>query len=102
MKNIGGLGGHSTIPRGFNNRGEIVGSSNLKNDPPFPHAFLWNGHSVRDLGTLGGEWSTANFITDNGLITGFSETVVGKHALGHPYLWRDGHMIDLGPPKAGF
>jgi probable HAF family extracellular repeat protein len=60
MKNIGGLGGHFTAPRSFNNRGEIVGISNLKNDPAFPHAFLWNGNSVRDLGTLGGECQQPN------------------------------------------
>jgi probable HAF family extracellular repeat protein len=102
MKNIGGLGGHFTGARWLNNRGEIVGVSNLINDPPFPHAFLWDGRSVRDLGTLGGDWSTADFVTDNGLITGYSETVAGTHDLGHPYLWRDNHMIDLGPPAVGF
>lgn len=101
MKNIGDLGGHATFPRSFNNRGEIVGTSNIAGDYDV-HAFLWNEASIRDLGTLGGEDAFADSISENGLITGYSETVVGQFALGHPYLWKDGHMIDLGPPKAGF
>lgn len=95
------IGGHFTGALWLSNRGDIVGVSNLVNDPPFPHAFLWDGTFLRDIGTLGGDWSTADFITENGLITGYSETVAGTHALGHPYLWRNGKMIDLGPPKAG-
>ncbi len=54
--------------------------------------------AIRDLGTLGGDWSEANGVNDGGWIVGESRVAPGRlHATSrHAFLWRDGRMIDLG------
>src|SRR5262249_47931464 len=47
---------------------------------------------VVDLGTLGGDTSSAVAVNDLGHVAGTSVTV---DATLHAFLWRDGHMIDL-------
>jgi probable HAF family extracellular repeat protein len=101
MRNIGNLGGHFTFPRWMNERGEIVGQSNLRDDQ-FQHAFIWTHGSIKDLGTLGGNFAVVNYINDDGVACGFSRIPTGTPILGHPFLWKNGHMRDLGPPPAGF
>ena len=50
---------------------------------------------LHDLGTLGGDSSSANAINDAGLIVGTAKIPDGK---GHAFLYRDGRMHDLGVP----
>jgi probable HAF family extracellular repeat protein len=97
MIDLGTLGGTSSSPLAFNNRGEVVGVSNTVGDT-FSHPFLWTKHSgMRDLGTLGGNTGFVNWINDQ-------SDIVGKTDLAgplspqdhHAVLWRHGVQIDLG------
>ena len=57
------------------------------------------GWVIRDLGTLGGDGSSALDISDHGQVVGFSYTRA-KDAIGnekyHAFLWKNGKMLDLG------
>ena len=48
---------------------------------------------MRDLGTLGGEWSMAFAVNDRGQVVGKSMTKSGDI---HAFLWQSGKMTDLG------
>ena len=82
-------------PKHINAAGAIVGQS--KSPDGKSHAFLYVPATDRlhDLGTLGGDSSSANAINDAGLIVGTAKIPDGK---GHAFLYRDGRMHDLGVP----
>ena len=97
MTDLGTLGGTLGFPTALNNRGEVVGQSNLAGDLTF-HPFVWTKSGrMQDLGTLGGDTGITNWINDGG-------DIVGKADLPgllspqdhHPVLWTHGVMIDLG------
>ena len=100
MIDLGTLGGTSGCAIYLNNRGQVVGYSNIAGDPGCPdncqfHPFLWGrGAGMKDLGTLGGTFGFANWISDAGEIAG-SATNQGNQAL-HAFLWKNGIMTDLG------
>jgi len=94
MTDLGTLGGTFGFPNAMNNRGQVVGQSNLADDVN-AHAFLWDKGVLTDLGTLAGASppsSTASWINDAGEIVGGSYTPTAFHA----FLWRRGVMTDLG------
>jgi probable HAF family extracellular repeat protein len=66
-------GGYDSFAFDVNNVGDIVGSSA---DGTGRHAVLWprEGGGPKDLGTLGGYYSQARAIGDNGVIVGTSST----------------------------
>ena len=77
---------------GINNRGQVVGGSHTKSGSF--HAFLWYRGTMRDLDTLGDQYSTATAVNDGGTVVGY-----GRHtATGalHAFLWYRGTMHDLG------
>jgi probable HAF family extracellular repeat protein len=94
MIDIGSLGGTFGFPNDLNNRGQVVGQSNLAGDQ-FGDPFLWDSEKLTDLFTssIGGNPLTAERINDSG-------EVVGAAAFpGRPfeaYLWRNGVATDLG------
>ena len=64
-------------------------------------AFLWKGGKLRDLGTLGGNDAAAFAINGSGIIYGMSYTDTSANdSTGlprtHPFLWKNGSMLDLG------
>jgi len=93
MTDVGSLGGTCGAVNWMNNRGQVVGFSNVAGDQS-NHAFFWDKeHGLKDLGTLpGGSFSGANWINDAGEIAGASDVSNGGHAV----LWKNGAMIDLG------
>jgi probable HAF family extracellular repeat protein len=96
MLNLGSLGGTLGNPTAFNNRGEVVGISNLAGDLT-SHPFLWTkSQGMQDLGTLGGDNGITNWINDAGDIAGKAD-LAGPPPQNHDaVLWRHGVMIDLG------
>jgi probable HAF family extracellular repeat protein len=69
-------------------------------DVPFEarHAFLWDGTTLQDLGTLGGTFSGGSAINASGQVTGTSETMGGES---HAFLWDGTTMQDLGTLGGG-
>jgi probable HAF family extracellular repeat protein len=88
----------------LNNRGQIVGGMNVVGDQVF-HPFLWDGVSLTDLGTFGGDFGSADWINEAGDVVGWALTA-GNQA-SHAFLWRKGVLTDLGtvdgdPSSAAF
>lgn len=112
MTPLGSLGGTVGYPTDMNDRGAIVGSSNLKGDA-VAHAFIWKKGKLIGLATLGGGTGYPNMINNSGEIVGLANNKVpcvncSFPALGlnfastsqqyHAVLWRNGRTIDLGSP----
>ena len=76
----------------------VAGVAPLPGDRGAPQPSTTRQAGIRDLGTLGGEWSEANGVSDGGWIVGASQVAPGRrHATSrHAFLWRDGRMRDLG------
>lgn len=102
-----GQPGMSSTATGVNDSGIVVGHSDVMNwADPLPHseAFVYDGSTLRFLGTLGGPWSYAMDINNSGFIAGFADT--GENPYGgpgvytsryHAVIWSpSGALLDLG------
>jgi probable HAF family extracellular repeat protein len=82
-----------TVPEALNKHGQIVGRSGpWQDNDPLSRAFLFEGGVMRDLGTLGGPYSSARDINDKGQVTGLASLAPGVH---HAFLWHKGRMRDI-------
>jgi len=94
LGNLGGtgqFGGHHACA--INNRGQVVGHSDLTGDTTF-HTFLWTWETgMKDIGTLPGDFaSTAISINDPGVVVGTSlDSTFNPRA----FVWQNGSMTDL-------
>jgi probable HAF family extracellular repeat protein len=95
MTDLGTLGGTCALPLALNNRGQVVGISNLPGDA-ISHPFLSPGAEgkMQDLGTLGGDFGNPNAISESGEVVGYSNAIVGGPSFA--FLSRKGVMINLG------
>jgi probable HAF family extracellular repeat protein len=93
MIDLGTLGGTCGQAWAINNRGQVVGFSDLVGDSG-AHAFLWDHTGgMQDLGTLGGDTGGADAINDAGDVVG-GDTPIGE--AGGAFLWSHGVMTNLG------
>jgi probable HAF family extracellular repeat protein len=83
MKDLGNLGGAScTLPYDLNNRGQVVGGSDVPGE--FQHPFVWDAATgMTDLGTPDGGYGVASGINEDGDVVGF-----GSNGVLHAMLWR--------------
>ena len=93
MTDLGNLGGTASAGQCANNRGDVIGLSNLSGDATF-HAFLWRKGKMKDLGTLGGNNSEAIWINDSGVIAGSAD--LPTEGIHDAVRWKDGQILDLG------
>jgi probable HAF family extracellular repeat protein len=95
MYDVGSFGGTFGQPYAFNNRGQMVGTSNLPGDQTY-HPFLWDKGVLTDLGTLGGDTAFPNWINDEGVIAGKAD-LPGESPQNHnAVIWKHGVIQDLG------
>jgi probable HAF family extracellular repeat protein len=92
MTDLGNLGGLGGCAASINERGQVVGYSDLDGDM-HQHAFLWENGTITGLSTLGGEDGGANVINEDGEIAGFA-FLTGGQAL-HATTWKNGVIMDL-------
>jgi probable HAF family extracellular repeat protein len=101
---LGTLGGDTSIALSINDAGVVVGEASttaaiikLKWGWTYRmrHAFIWTREKgMEDLGTLGGEESSALAINNSGMVVGVADT---KNGGSHAFLWtRERGMEDLG------
>jgi|HubBroStandDraft_2_1064218.scaffolds.fasta_scaffold25564_1 probable HAF family extracellular repeat protein len=93
MIDLGTLGGTLGVANWLNNRGQVVGQSNLAGDLT-AHPFLWDRGSLKDLGTLGGTFGVATSVSDAGVIVGGATNQNDQAFLA--FVWKNGVMTDLG------
>ena len=115
LTDLGALpGGALSIGQAINQRGAVAGfSANGLIDPVFGLEFVattWDPNGqITDLGTLGGEFSITNAISDPGLVVGAAtNTIPDPDGLGlaviglpaptqwHAAVWQNGAIRDLG------
>jgi probable HAF family extracellular repeat protein len=96
LGSLGGTAGLIAIPLDINNRGQVVGQSDLAGDIGH-HAFLWQDGVMTDLGTLtaGLPTSQADGINNRGQVVGFSNNDAIGDASAVAVLWENGTIVDL-------
>ena len=93
MIDLGTLGGTFGVPNAMNNRGQVVGESNVVGDLT-AHPFLWDGKKMIDLGTFGGDSGQANWLNEAGDVVGSAFTKDDQASLA--FLWKDGVLTNIG------
>ena len=86
-------GGSYSLGWDINASGRVTGFSYV-NLYDF-HAVVWDGTTIRDLGTLGGVEASGTAINDAGHVAGFSAITADRNSR-HAFYWNGTTMRDLG------
>jgi probable HAF family extracellular repeat protein len=90
---LGVLPGHDrSYAVALNRSGQVVGFAKVPGDLSFNHAFIAQRNRIQELGTLGGKYSTARAINEQGQVVGDSFTRAGER---HGFVWQNGTMRDI-------
>jgi probable HAF family extracellular repeat protein len=103
-------GGSQSFAQNINDQGQVAGYSSNGIPDPFSffnwgtetRGFVWKDGVMQDLGSLGGPDTVMSWQNDRGQIVGLSYTSNTPDAGNggfpgfDPFLWQNGHMIDLG------
>jgi probable HAF family extracellular repeat protein len=89
-------GGHVTV-RALNNHGAVAGFSITAAGEQ--HSILFSGGVARDLGTLGGMFSSGLALNDSGAVVGDSD--LPDWGPQHAFLYTNGPIVDLGALPEG-
>ncbi len=96
MRDLGTLGGTLGTTTAINDRGDIVGSSNLAGDLK-SHPYIWTkSRGMQDLDTLGGASGVTNWINDEGDVAGKADLPGPSPQNHNAVLWTKGVVHDLG------
>ena len=94
-------GGNTSLARGINSAGEIVGSWGDVVKGPFPLAFIWREGEMIDINPdFGTDSSRALDINADGLVTGWMGTSNINDS--HAFIWDDGNVSELPFVPGGF
>ena len=88
-------GGLHSFGTAINDSGQVTGCADTAGDGTV-HAFLWDGTTMLDLGTLGGTFSDGVAINASGQVTGGAVTADGAESR-----LPVGRHDDAGPRHAG-
>ncbi|MEK7646525.1 MAG: DUF3466 family protein [Patescibacteria group bacterium] len=91
LTDLGTLGSTMVDVKAINNKGQIVGISQLS-DGISHRAFLYEDGYMRDLGTLGGSYSAAFGINNQGKVVGHTVTSLNQ---GVPFIYHNNVMSAL-------
>jgi probable HAF family extracellular repeat protein len=93
MTDLGTLGGPTSTPSGINNRGQVIGTSDVDSNGTL-HPFLWErGKLIDVLDGHSAKYAYAFGLNDSADVVGQVDS--------RPFLWQHGTFIDLGTPGRG-
>ncbi len=99
IRDLGTLGGTDSQAWTANASGEVIGISFLNTNPlppfnqPQDDAFVWSNGKMKDIGTLGGSFSTPSAINSSGQVSVIS--LDATNSLVQGFLWFDGTITNL-------
>jgi probable HAF family extracellular repeat protein len=100
MTDLGTLGGPDAVALLLNERGQVAGLSyvnstvNTTTGLPTTDSFIWENGVMTDLGSLGGNYTSFNWLSQRGEIVGQSNLAGDR--TNRPFLWSRGALKDLG------
>lgn len=112
MRDLGSLGGDFAHANAINERGEVIGYSTMLprgqgQAPTYAkgRAFYWYNGVMKNLGTLGDDYSDSNGINNLGQIVGETFSAIGGDSLTGWISERGGPLVDLNTlidPNSGY
>ena len=95
IRDLGTLGGTSSIPAMLNDAGDVAGGANTTNDETI-RAVRWKDGAIQDLGGVDGDpCSLAWGLNNRGQIVGISVPLCDLSLAPRAFLWEHDEMIDL-------